>query len=65
MGTAVLLFSLHLDVKLCQAGQQRCDILIGLAQFLLVLRVLVLVAAQLFVALDFQTLILRHQFLNF
>ena len=61
---SIISLSVHLDVEFGKSGQKGCDILIGLAQLLLILGVLGLVRAELLVALQLDSFVLRHQFLH-
>ena len=53
-----VLFRLHLDVKHGKPSQQLCYVLVGFSEFLLVLRVLVLVGAQLLAAIQLNSFVL-------
>ena len=61
---SIISLSVHLDVEFSKSGQKGCDILIGLAQLLLILGVLGLVRAELLVTLQLDSFVLRHQFLH-
>ena len=64
MDCSVFTLGLDSDVKLCESGEESRDVLVRLAQLVLVVSVLCLVAGQLTAAFDLQAFILSHELLD-